>query len=115
MSTADGINWHDEETRRFLTGGVARPGMCETDARRAFYVDEEGRDELGIIPVLVTEDVPGYRPMIGMTAGGTWHWGETLDEAEELCDLVNAELFGLTRDEAYEIVGSSMVAQEREA
>lgn len=112
MSTP-AINWHDETTRRYLTGSVARPEPGDT-TRRAFYVDEEERGAGGLVPMLVTEDEPGYRPMHGRTPEGTWFWGATLDEAQAIADLVNAELFGLTPDEALDVVGSSMEAQERE-
>ncbi len=113
MSTDPGINWHDETTRRFITGSVARPAPGDTTPR-AFYVDDEHGDHLGLVPMLVTEDEPGYRPMYGDTPASTWYWGSTLEEAEAICDLVNAELFGLTRAAALAIVGSSMAAQERE-
>ena len=112
--TSTEINWNDATTRQFLTGSVARPAPGDP-AQRAFYVDEETRDEHGIIPLLVTENVAGYRLMLGETPGGTWYWGQNLDEASRICDLVNAELFGLTRDESSAIVGSSMAAQDEDS
>lgn len=112
MSTDTAINWHDNTTRRYLTSAVARPQPGEP--RRCFYVDDYRAHPDGIVPVLVVEDEPGYSPMYGETAAGTWHWGATLDEAWEIADKVNAELFGLDRAAANQIVGSSMRAQDAE-
>lgn len=108
MSTTVGINWNDPTTRRFITGSVARPNPGD-DRPRCFYVDDEARDEHGIIALLVFGDEPGYTPMLGSNPPeSTWYWGPDLEAAERVCDLVNLELFGLDRESALEIVGASI-------
>jgi hypothetical protein len=41
----------------------------------------------------------------------TWYWGEDMEAAKRVCDLVNAELFGLDPEAALDIVGASIEAQ----
>lgn len=106
------INWHDDTTRRFITGSVARPAPGD-ERPRCFYVDPDTRDERGVIALLVFADEPGYTPMLGSNPPeSTWCWGDDLAAAEKVCDLVNLELFGLDRKAAMHVVGRSMSLAE---
>jgi hypothetical protein len=108
------VDWlADGTARQFITGSVARPEPGKP--RQAFYVDDTMRDEQGLIPTLVTEGAPGHRPRINKDdPRGTWHWGTDLETAEEVMDLVNAELFGIDRAAANQIIASSMGAARTE-
>jgi hypothetical protein len=65
---------------------------------------------------MVEEGVAGHGPMTGRGEGSApWIWGQTLDEAREVCDRFNQERLGISPDEASDIVLSSMGAQNREA
>jgi hypothetical protein len=69
---------------------------------------EEGR---GFIPALVTENEPGFALMSGNGPGSSpWYWGMTKDEAKRIAAKANEESFGLTPEEAQDILLSSMVA-----
>jgi hypothetical protein len=65
---------------------------------------------------MVEEGVAGHAPLTGRGKGSApWVWGQTLDEAREVCDRFNQERLGISLDEASDIVLSSMAAQNREA
>lgn len=71
--------------------------------------------EKGYMPSLVTEDEPGHSPLKGRgPESEPWWWGTTLEEAQRICDMANANTFGLDPIEAKEIVDSSIAAQIRE-
>lgn len=73
---------------------------------------EEHDEGKGYVPSLVTEDEPGYRPMRGDPSKHQtpWYWGKVFSEAQKVCAKVNQETWGVTEDEAAEIVRSSMRA-----
>ena len=108
------IDWLDDAARQFVTSRVPRP--AEGEPRRCFYVDDQP-DDAGrrFVPMLVTEGEPGYKPMLGAaTEQGTWYWGPDMATANRICDLVNAEVFGLDHAAMLAIVGSSIGAQDDE-
>lgn len=105
------IDWTDDTARQFFTSRVARR-LTEDDPRRAFFIDQDCQTAAGFVPVLVYENEPGYYAMTGDTEDGTWVWGQTQQEAEQVMDLVNAELFDLDRDAALAVVFASMDLQD---
>ena len=63
------------------------------------------------IPCLVTENEPGYAPMRGSDdLAQPWYWGNTNEECQEACDKWNLETWGITPEEAMQVVASSMRA-----
>lgn len=69
---------------------------------------EEGR---GYIPSLVTEHEASHSPMTGRGEfAEPWYWGDTLERAQEVCDRVNLDRYGISRRTALRIMGSSMAA-----
>lgn len=84
----------------------------QTEPRRCLWILETEYDPKGgYIPVMVTENEPGYNAMRGQ--GGhaqPWFWGHDLDTAKRLADKANDER-GISRGDALEIVASSMAAQ----
>ena len=80
-------------------------------ARQCFYISATQRDEHGFIPSLVTENEPGHSPMTGQGEhAAPWYWGKTLEHAEQTCERVNLERYGISRKTASRIVASSMFA-----
>jgi len=73
------------------------------------YVIIEGqRDEKGYIPSAVFEGRSGHYPMTGQGKHAEpWHWGETVELAEEVCARMN-ERMGITKKEALGMVIESM-------
>jgi hypothetical protein len=96
-----------EDARRLMT--VERPRTC--------YMIPLDQPEPGqFIPSLVVENEPGHSPMTGRgDHAAPWIWGSTLEEAQAVCDSVNARQ-GISKIDAAEIVCSSMFARiaERE-
>ena len=79
--------------------------------RECFYIPPTGRDEHGYIPSLVTENEPGHAPMCGRGPySAPWYWGKTLERAQEVCDRVNMDRYGISRATQLRIVASSMRA-----
>jgi hypothetical protein len=88
-----------------MTGHIA-PG------RGCFYIPAEQYDAEGWIPSWVTEDEPGHAPLAGDGPEGgrrPWHWGRTYEEARAVCAAENERL-GVTPDDAFRIISSSMAA-----
>ena len=89
--------------------------------RWCYYVCEQDPDEHGgYVPSMVEEGVAGHGLMTGLypcpaKGSAPWIWGQTLDEAREVCDRFNQDRLGISPDEASDIVLSSMAAQNREA
>jgi len=76
--------------------------------RYCFTILESQKDENGYIPSLVIEGEKGHRPMTGNgLCAAPWYWGKTLKEAEAVADAKNEEL-GISKEEAFKIVGRSM-------
>jgi hypothetical protein len=82
------------------------------EPRMCYYIPVDSFDEHGYIPSLVTEGKPGHQPLTGgdNTGATPWYWGTTYAAARETCARVNQEEFGLTPEDALEIVASSMRA-----
>ena len=80
--------------------------------RFCYYVNpvQDPADHGGYVPSMVTEGEPGHCPLTGdpKKLQSAWVWGKTLEEAEAVCDSQNEKL-GITKVEAFKIVGSSMV------
>ena len=84
------------------------------EPRQCFYIPDGQRDEHGYIPSLVTENEPGHSPMTGKGEGSTpWYWGKTYRRAQEVCERVNLDRYGIGPATAWRIVTSSMAAQNR--
>lgn len=86
--------------------------MATQKPRQCFYIPAsayvEGR---GFVPSLVTENEPGHCPMTGNgECAEPWYWGDTYERAQEVCDRVNLDRYGLTPKAATRIVASSMAA-----
>ena len=86
------------------------------EPRRCYYISplqyDEGR---GFVPSLVVENEAGHSPMRGRGEfADPWYWGDTLERAEQVCDRVNRDRFGISNKTAMRIVASSMAASERE-
>ena len=81
----------------------------EAAPRQCYYIPAGQRDEHGFIPSLVTEHKAGHAPLIGRGEGASpWYWGDTIEEAEDVCERMNAEHFGIDAETAWAIVESSM-------
>jgi len=78
-------------------------------AKRFCYTAITGQfDKNGYIPSAVFEGEKGHRPMMGQGKfAAPWYWGKTYGECQEIADLMNEDL-GLTKAEAFKIVGKSM-------
>jgi hypothetical protein len=85
--------------------GATPPPQC-------FYIPADQFAEQGWIPSVVTEGQPGHQPLMGNgPQAQPWHWGRTYREAVHICNLENAQAFGLTPADAAAIVASSMAAE----
>lgn len=87
-----------------------------SDTRQCFYIDEsqDPADHGGYVPSLVVENEPGHSPMTGNGVGAApWVWGDTLQQAQSIAEERNLEMFKVTRQEAIDIVMSSMAASLR--
>jgi hypothetical protein len=80
--------------------------------RFAYTIVEESRaSNGGYIPCIAVENEPGYSPMTGQGAGAApWNWGKDRALAQRLCDERN-ERMGISKEDAFRIVGSSMFAK----
>jgi len=67
----------------------------------------------GYIPSIVFENESGHFPLAGNPAKmqEAWYWGEDLETAKKIAAEKNAEL-GISEEEAFRIVGSSMFAKK---
>lgn len=85
----------------------------KTEPKWCYWVSETQNPELygGYVPSLVRENEPGHSPMVGNPERiqAPWVWGKTLEEAQQVCDKMNAKM-GIDKREALRIVGSSMFA-----
>lgn len=75
-----------------------------------YYVPEaqDTREHGGYVPSLVIADEPGHSPMLGQGKGASpWVWGQTLEQAREVCDKANADM-GISPEQANRILASSM-------
>jgi hypothetical protein len=95
------------------TMGEDRGGAAAHDVpppRECFFIPVDAQTEGGFIPSLVTEDRPGHSPMKGNSPfASPWIWGPTYEQALRQADEANARL-GISKDEARNIVISSMAA-----
>lgn len=79
--------------------------------RQCFWIPAEPYDKRGWVPSLVTEGIPGHRPLTGHGAQAQpWFWGGTYAEAQATAEQENARTFGLSPQQASEIVSSSISA-----
>ncbi len=82
-----------------------------TDSRQCFAILETQQDDHGYIPSLVTENEPGHAPMVGKDDMATpWYWGKTRERAQQVCDRVNLQRYGISPKTALRIIASSMGA-----
>lgn len=88
-----------------MTDTSPRPRQC-------FYIPiDQFHPELGYIPSLVVEGEPGHTPMAGQgELSEPWYWGTDYETAQRTCARVNRDDFGLSEEEAAEIVASSVGA-----
>lgn len=78
--------------------------------RFCYYIPLGQCDEKGFIPSVVIEGESGHSPMKGQGEfASPWHWGMTMEIAEEIARDKNTSL-GLTQEDVDEIVASSMFA-----
>lgn len=78
--------------------------------RECFYISpleyDEGR---GFVPSLVVENEAGHSPMRGNGKfAEPWYWGDTIERANEVCDRVNKQRYGISHQTQMRIVASSM-------
>lgn len=86
--------------------------MTDSKPRQCFYIPPDQHDENGYIPSLVTEGQPGHVPLKGNGPfARPWYWGHTLAEAQATANRENRGTFGLSPDEALEIVLSSVYSR----
>lgn len=78
--------------------------------RQCFAILETSRDDHGYIPVLVTENIPGYSQMTGDESQAPWYWGKTFERAQQVADRVNKQRYGISPKTALRIIASSMRA-----
>jgi hypothetical protein len=85
----------------------------DAGARWCYYVPHDSNyDGHGFIPSLVVEHVKGHVPMTGNGLHSLpWYWGQTLIDAQRVCEHKNLML-GITERDAAEIVASSMYDAE---
>jgi len=82
-----------------------------TDARVCFAILETQQDDHGYIPSLVTENEAGHAPMTGRGDDAVpWYWGKTRERAQQVCDRVNLDRYGISPKTACRIIASSMHA-----
>lgn len=77
-----------------------------------YYVDptQDISEHGGFVPSLVIENEPGHRLMLGQgPLAAPWVWGDTIEQAERICDETNAKM-GIDAKRAMRIVCSSMRA-----
>ena len=81
--------------------------------RYCWYINPTVSDpEKGYRPCLVFENESGCYP----NGGGTvepWYWGKDLKAAERVADRMNEQI-GISKEDAFKIVASSMNAQRVE-
>ena len=82
-----------------------------SEKRFCYYIpqSQDPKEHGGFVPSLVVENEPGHSPMTGNPEKlqAPWVWGKTLDEADEVCRMMNEEM-GISPDAADRIVASSM-------
>jgi hypothetical protein len=82
--------------------------------RQCFWIPAEPYDERGWVPSLVTESELGHQPLTGKGAQAQpWFWGRTYAEAQATAKRENAGTFGLSPQQASEIVISSIRMRTR--
>jgi len=79
------------------------------ERRECYYIDpSQVPTKQGYIPSLVTENMPGHVLLSGQGEGSEpWYWGPTLELAEATCKMMN-ERRGISEEDAFKIVASSM-------
>jgi hypothetical protein len=84
--------------------------------RRCLYILETEYDpDGGYVPVLITEDVPGYAPLRGNgELAQPWYWGHDIVVAKRIATEANHTL-GLSDRDVLDIVASSMAASDDRA
>lgn len=89
--------------------------MAESQPRQCFAVFQgQFTPGKGYIPSVVKEGEPDHWPLIGGDEQALpYYWGMTLEEAQAACDRANANSYGLTPEEAQEIIDSSIMASVR--
>jgi hypothetical protein len=76
--------------------------------RWCYFIPPQEAGERGFIPALVVENQKGYHMMSGNgRLAEPWYWGKTEDEANHVCDEVNARR-EITKADQTKIVLSSM-------
>ena len=59
----------------------------------------------GYVPSMVIADEGGHRMLVGRGDGSApWIWGQTLEEAQAVCDKMNQDRIVINPDEASDIV-----------
>jgi hypothetical protein len=105
-------SWRGEHARRIKAelNDMLKPAAV-SEPRCCYYIPFDGNTNDGFIPSLVVEHEPGHSPMSGKPGQEPWYWGNTRDEAQAICDNVNARQFDLSKTDTAEIVCSSMFAK----
>lgn len=76
--------------------------------RQCIYVPADAQVDGGFVPSVVTENEPGHSPLAGRDEfAAPWVWGPTYKDAERAADAYNAKL-GLSKNDVFEIIASSM-------
>jgi hypothetical protein len=79
--------------------------------RICYFIPVDQFDENGYIPSLVTEGESGHAPLRGNgRLASPWHWGKTYEEAKKVATAANFDDFGLSEDDVFDIIASSMRA-----
>lgn len=118
-------DWADQDhTRVFLCTITGCPD-CRADQqdrerterkpRKCFWVDpaQDPRTHGGYVPSEVVENEYGHTRLDGDPAKfqSPWIWGATVEQAQAHCEQQNASVYGLSPQEALDIVLSSMTAE----
>ena len=90
------------------------PPVDLSGKRWAYVIVVEQTDKEGnYIPCIAVENESGYYPMTGRGAhSAPWKWGKDYETACQIAEEMNAKM-GLSEEEAYKIVVSSMFTKQR--
>lgn len=85
------------------------------ERRFCYVIPESGYVEgKGFRVSIAIEREPGHFPTGNTPEGGDqepWYWGMTFEEAREICDRENQERLGLTVEDSWKIVMSTMTGR----
>lgn len=88
------------------------------EAKRWVYWVNESQDPAehgGYVPSIVKEDEPGHSPLTGRGEhSAPWVWGKTWEAAQKVASELNRKR-GISEDEEFRIIASSMFHAGRHA